>query len=268
MVKYSHLLITIFNLETTRGKADLAWLNNRFQLFDNYCYPSVYSQTNQNFKWLVFFSDETPEVFREKIEEYSKWETFIPIYTDCAFFNKYPKKLKKYIINNINEGTEYLITTRLDNDDAIHKEFIQRVQDNFIEENFLFLNFFQGYQLIKNKLYKFKQNPSHFISLIERYDPNSFKTVYCGSHSQLEKVGKIKNIKTKRLYLENIHGNNFINNYGGGVRVSLKNLDNFLIKRDRIPKHDNLLSFWLDKIFYYSSIPKKLIEKRKSFLRK
>lgn len=128
---FSHLLLTRFNVKcnATGLGLDQAWLNHRFELFDQFCYPSVYSQSNQHFKWLVFFDTETPEFFKEKVNKFSHWENFIPVYTDLIFKDdgNFPEELRKKITRYINPESEYLITTRIDNDDVICKQYIAMI---------------------------------------------------------------------------------------------------------------------------------------------
>ena len=42
---------------------DLNWLKHRYYLFETFCFPSILSQTNKNFKWLVFFDKDTPSEY-------------------------------------------------------------------------------------------------------------------------------------------------------------------------------------------------------------
>ena len=73
----NHYLITRFNLKKTnwnpRWKINqqLAlsdeWLKYRFELFEKYCFPSVYNQSNQNFTWCVFFDIKTPDYYKERV---------------------------------------------------------------------------------------------------------------------------------------------------------------------------------------------------------
>ncbi|WP_051227980.1 glycosyltransferase [Gillisia sp. JM1] len=58
---FQHYILTRFNLRaedwtTTKNNEKVLteeWLEERFDLFENYCFSSVRNQTNQNFKWLV-----------------------------------------------------------------------------------------------------------------------------------------------------------------------------------------------------------------------
>ena len=75
---FYHFLITRFNLKnpdwdvTKNNEAllDEKWMDERFELFSNYCLPSVINQTNKNFKWLVFFDTSTSKIYQEKIENF------------------------------------------------------------------------------------------------------------------------------------------------------------------------------------------------------
>ncbi|MDJ0776124.1 MAG: glycosyltransferase [Mastigocoleus sp. MO_167.B18] len=250
MKQFEHLIITRFNVRTNYGKANIGidpgWLSHRFKLFEKFCYPSVKSQSNQNFKWLVFFDSETPEEFKNKILEYSKWSNFISIYIDCQLTYELNKK---NILKNLTDGTKYLITTRLDNDDAVSKEFVQVIQDNFQEQKFEFINLTHGYVWSDFKLYSFKYSNNPFMSLIEKIDKqdiDGFKTVGCGDHTQLSSMGRIKQIKTKPAWIQVVHGKN-VSNRIRGIRQPIKKLSgNFVISPESIPAKEQILPYLLD----------------------
>ncbi|MEC4887300.1 MAG: glycosyltransferase, partial [Scytonema sp. PMC 1070.18] len=151
MKLFEHLIITRFNVTVDFSKPrvgiDSEWLTHRFRLFENFCYPSIHAQSNQNFKWLIYFDQETPEYFKNKIKEYAEWSNFIPIYIKNRFTNEINRE---NVLNYLN-GVEYLITTRLDNDDAVSKDFIQEIQNKFQKQEFEFMNFTNGYVWSNNK---------------------------------------------------------------------------------------------------------------------
>ena len=74
---FKHFLITRFNLRNPKWISDKKnvavltdeWHENRFKLFDEFCFKSVSAQTNTNFEWLVFFDTTTPQKFKEHIAE-------------------------------------------------------------------------------------------------------------------------------------------------------------------------------------------------------
>lgn len=226
MGKFEHFLLTKFNKglytqsKQTRGdrKARDEWMVHRIRLFEKYCLPSIKNQVNQDFKWLVLFDGKTPKEFRRKIEEYAQYKNFIPVFD--GWFDRHIKKL-------IRPETQYLITTRIDNDDAFHKNAIKKIQLHFTEENSgptrnLFLNFPIGYclddQTGQITLNGSKSNP--FITLIEKVKRSprgvSIKTVRCMNHSHLDRVGKIEQICTATpMWVQVIHERNISNRVRG-----------------------------------------------------
>jgi hypothetical protein len=43
-------------------------MENRMWLFENFCFPTVVSQSNKNFKWLLF-DENTKEIYKNRIEK-------------------------------------------------------------------------------------------------------------------------------------------------------------------------------------------------------
>ena len=92
------------------------------ELFSNFCYPSVVNQNNKNFQWLLFFDKSTSEKYRNKISEIiNDNPQVIPFYIDGM--PKFQESILEFIKENANDK-EYLITSRIDNDDCIHIDFI------------------------------------------------------------------------------------------------------------------------------------------------
>jgi hypothetical protein len=252
MKRIQHFLLTRFNVrvnyDLARTGVDPIWLSHRFKLFERFCYPSVRSQTNLDFQWLVYFDSETPPIFKERIDRYAEWENFLPIYLDTEFTDQINREKVSELIQ---EKTEYLITTRMDNDDAVCKNFIQYIQDGFEEREFEFLSFVNGYVLHDVKLYSFKYTNNPFTSLIERIKPASIdkiRTILCGEHSQLSALGNIRQIQTDSTWLQVVHGKNVSNRIRGVRQPIHKLFDNrFVIDTTQLPQQDNAWLYWLDK---------------------
>ncbi|MGG6293720.1 glycosyltransferase [Leptolyngbya sp. AN02str] len=237
MTQFQHFFLTKFNVRSfpdLKPGCEPAWLEKRFDLFDQFCFPSVSKQSNQNFKWLVFFDIDTPEAFKQKIAVYAQqWSNFVPVYLDCPLpYGEFPDEVRKVVRQHIPESCQYLITTWLDNDDAIHKDYVQMIQDNFNQQESETINFFFGYQLANGKLYFDFELANHFISLVEKYNPESFNTCLCRPHKELYEVCKsAKKIFCKPAWIEVVHGSNYMNVYRRGFRVpNDKILDNFSIQ--------------------------------------
>jgi Putative rhamnosyl transferase len=223
--QFNHFFLTKFNVRSfpdLRPGCDPAWLANRFSLFDRYCFPSVRHQSNQNFKWLVFFDADTPADFKQKIAEYTtKWDNFVPLYLDFPLpYGEFPDAARAVVRQVVDPDCEYLITTWLDNDDAIHRDYVSMIQDNFSCQEAETLNFIFGYQLSAGKLYFDFEMANHFISSIEKYDPESFNTCLCRPHKEIYQVCKSAvKIICKPAWIEVVHGSNYMNVYRRGFRI-------------------------------------------------
>jgi len=254
VTQFKHFFLTKFNVRSfpdLKPGCEPAWLEKRFRLFDQFCFPSVSSQSNQNFEWLVFFDIDTPDVFKQKIAIYAeRWENFIPVYLDCPLpYGEFPDDVRKVVQKYIPDDCEYLVTTWLDNDDAIHKDYVQMIQDNFSQQESQTINFIFGYQLANGKLYFDFEISNHFISLIEKYNSESFKTCLCRPHKELYEVcSSAKKILCKPAWIEVVHGSNYMNVYRSGFRVPAGNiLDDYSIKAETPADQDKTIPFLIEQ---------------------
>jgi hypothetical protein len=140
---------------------DPDWLGERFDLFDRYCFPSVTSQTNTNFVWLVFFDSETPTAFRNRIARYETFQAFRPVFVQQFDRDVFRENLAKFGFLT----RPFLITSRVDNDDALACDYIETVQEAFTGQDRTFINFPRGLVLRKGALFQGYDVHSHFVSL-------------------------------------------------------------------------------------------------------
>ncbi len=248
---FQHYILTRFNLRSddwtvTKNNEKVLteeWLEERFDLFENYCFTSVKNQTNQNFKWLVFFDINTPEVYKQKVENYRKtYQNFLP------FFINGMNDFLPEIVKNINklDSKEYIITSRLDNDDCIHENYTRVVQSYFNYQDHQALDINDGYTLETGKSTRLGvltklNNP--FISLIEKKD--NFKTVWFRTrHGSWKYEKNMTRIKNLRLWLSIIHSKNKVNKFWGYGKVDPEKLYEFHISTERTAEIiDRLVSF-------------------------
>ncbi|OZV70040.1 glycosyltransferase [Winogradskyella aurantia] len=237
---YKHFLITRFNLRKSdwvTNKNNVAvltddWHRNRFQLFNEFCVPSVASQTNTNFEWLVFFDSSTKDEFRAIIKVIEKQiPNLKPFFIDGM--DAFLPAIKEYISNC---ETDYIITSRMDNDDCLSRNFIASVQQKFKNQDFMAVDFINGFTLqihpkvrLGKKLHQY--NP--FLSLIERNDnPN---TIWSIPHNHWKKETSILQIKDEYVWCSIIHQENKVNEFTGFGQVDLTTfLDNFQISEAQV----------------------------------
>ena len=236
---FQHFIITRFNLrradwKTTKNSEEVlteTWLKNRFTLFENYCLPSVKKQKNQNFKWLVFLDTNTPEIYKEKISSYN-FDNLLPFFID-GMDNFLPTIKKK--IQELNTA-DYIITSRLDNDDSLHMNYVDLVQSMFDRQKFMAVDIIDGYGMQtgdKVKLGKMRHLYNPYISLIESVT-NDFETVWFRGHTYWKFEDKITRVKDKPSWLTIIHQENKSNRFRGFGKVRQESLDDFNIKKEKL----------------------------------
>lgn len=223
-----HLIVTRFNLPLwPKDKFNAptrtpAWLESRFALFERYTLPSVKAQTCKEFKWFCLFDRDTPEPYLQRIERYREE---LPQLHPCFLDYDQAHDLSGYLTEILWGGEfsqflsgpkDYLITTRLDNDDAIHCRMIERLQQLIGEEQPkkpLVFNFYYGYQYFErfNLLVRVPYACNHFLTLVEPGD--HFVTAMKYDHTRIDRSCQVKNIyDTDPIYwIESVHGNNVDN---------------------------------------------------------
>ncbi len=250
---FQHFVITRFNLrdpalEKANGNKPLLddkWMEDRLELFENYCYSSIKNQTELNFTWLVFFDISTPQVFRTIIDRYAaEFSNFTPIYIDGM--NAYLPSIKSEVAKRLDQP--YLITSRLDNDDCLHKDYMKEVQAQFAQQPFMAIDFIDGYTLQIEPVVRFaKRSHVHnpFISLIEKSD--DFVTVWSRKrHGHWSKVKKVLPVQNKRMWMSIIHFENATNTFLGYGDIDWQKIKAFHIdaniesnlKQKNIPFND------------------------------
>ena len=223
---FSHYLITRFNLRnpkwdvTKNNEALLTeqWMEHRIELFSDFCLPSVTAQSNRNFKWLIYFDVTTPQRFIDQIKQLTAPYDNIRTFFIDGMPSFYPE-VKKFISQDAQ--TPYLITSRIDNDDCIHREFIDEVQKQFKSQDYRAIDVLKGYTLqfkpavmLGKKEHIF--NP--FISLIEKNDDPT--TVWMSDHNMWKKESRITQITHRRLWMSIIHDKNKVNEFDGYGEVN------------------------------------------------
>lgn len=225
-----HIIVTRFNLVFERWSTDrnnspvltASWLDQRFELFQNYCFPSVKNQTNQNFKWLVFFDIRTPEHYKDVIKSLEKsYINFIPIFIDEH--NSLERELLLFVgKNKINES--FILTTRIDNDDIIHCEFVNTIRQLALEKHNTIIDIRKGYQMVLNerieeyRLTEQKFNP--FISLVQEW--MQFESIYKRQHTDWHSAENVRIYNESPLWIQVLHGRNKLNSLNRHNRLVLE----------------------------------------------
>lgn len=238
---FKHYLITRFNLknpewDVTKNNETLLtdeWMEDRMWLFENFCFPSVVAQSNTNFTWLLFFDTSTPDRFKVQIENLIARKENIKAFFINGMPAFYPE-IQNYIRKD-SEEKKYLITSRIDNDDCIHKNFITEVQNKFNSQEHQAVDVIKGYSLQVKPQYilgKKEHIFNPFISLIEKNE--NPKTVWFNDHTLWKKETRITQITDKRLWMSIIHEKNKVNEFDGYDNVKWSSINNDFIVSEKL----------------------------------
>ena len=220
---FSHFILTRFNNPQWDGerfvsmyedpKSASKWMRERIKLF-RATRDSVLRQEG-DFKWVLSFDENTPASDIDKI------------ITDDRMIAT-TKDVRDYFATE-KIDTEFVITSRMDNDDQYCEGAIKSIQDAFQPQVYLIDIDYKQWDSIDDDYYtsgnrlkheKFRIEPTGpFLSLVE---PSSdIKTCYCRPHSKLRNgyPGAKKSIASKKimspLALMVIHDKNMMNKVTG-----------------------------------------------------
>ena len=241
---YSHFIITQFNLRNfpLSNNHDyeswLEWTRKRIELFKAYCLPSIINQKCKAFKWLIYFDTDTPEefnIFLNTLRSYS----FIHICYSKGiedFEASYAEEVKK----RTEISTKWIITTRVDNDDCLHRDAVDIIQKNLTERDGFLISLASGYLLnIKDRTLSHYYYPmSPFITIIEANN-GDIKGIFGKGHTKYDslrlyvfkeiwleyfnkKARRSRFILSKPLWIQTVHGENVSNSFHRGLPVVRK----------------------------------------------
>lgn len=222
---FEHFVITRFNLKLENhfnkdknGNPTLTdnWLRHRFELFEKYCFPSLIAQSCKQFYWLLLLDTNTPPEYKMKIETYQNiFPNLYPLFLETGKIDYIRKTLIDTIHLLSDKKATFLITTRIDNDDAFHRNMIEEVQSYFVKnkvESFLNYNYGIQYDVKEDYAVKIRYEKNHFSSRLEMMKPN-LETVIFHDHTQIDRFAKVQSVENKKkpMWIEVIHESNVSN---------------------------------------------------------
>ena len=221
----NHFILTRFNLKlwwkedkNHQSIQTEEWLEERFRLFDQYTWPSLKAQTCQDFKWICLFDKDTPEPYKEKVTQYQQeWDTFLPYYCGEKETKHFQSYFRHLVYKNSNQSLEGLLTTYLDNDDALHINFVKDVQQKVKELKYnTIISYQYGIQYYEdlNLAVRIPYKNNHFLTYYERLTEH-IKTVWGFWHFSIFKYQNIGielvDNKQQPNWIETIHQGNIDN---------------------------------------------------------
>jgi hypothetical protein len=214
-MSFEHILLTRLNVQLTddQGPASEDWLAARLPLFRDVCVPSVRRQRASPLKWFVFCDARTQGGGRDEIEKLAADGVFEPVWVKGRFG---PERVNEAIAEGGLGRRRFLITSRLDCDDAIAPHFCETVQEHFEPtRTAYFVNLLFGYQMSSGRFYLRPYIANPFVSHVEQRSPGRpWDTVFCLPH-HLITDRPLKQVRCRPAWLQVIHDRNLANKVRG-----------------------------------------------------
>ncbi len=209
---FDHVVLTRFSVQMGMNQTfPDEWLDYRWNFFQDALLASMRSQTVPHFTWLVFFDQESPDWLRERIEA-TRDSLFIPVFNGVWTHEAIRDEIVALT------SRPYLITTRIDSDDAASRYFVEDIQAQFDHQESLYVNFMRGVQVDRSlQLFHASFAENAFISYIEkRVDGEPPRTVFqCFPHEESSSFAPVRNIVGPVRWMQVIHGSNVANSIRG-----------------------------------------------------
>jgi hypothetical protein len=244
MAEFRHYIMTRFNVGLPARAAGLGlspeqWMDHRLRLFTTMTLPSIRGQTCQNFTWLVLMDRRTPE-------------RYIRTLNDVQYRNMrlvYPQPKQHRWLPHLDPGPYDLITTRIDNDDAFHRETVYAIQSAWRARReqcgkpwVIVFPFGLIYDLTDHQGWLMEYWFNNCPSLVE--DGEDPRTIWEWDHCQIpRRVGR-HYIKDRPYWLQVIHAHNLRNavHTNNPLRIvhdeapaKLEHLRHFSVDPDALP---------------------------------
>ncbi len=201
----SHGIITRFGI----GVFDETWFEHRFLLFQSLVLPSIRNQTRRDFVWLICIGVDTLASVEERLHELVRDIDNAVLLKMSGFEHR---KCVNYLRDiSPPEKSTHIITTRLDDDDALQFDFVKKVSEFYDSiapaaggDEGTVLTFTSGYLLnlvdgtIRRQV---RDNVTAGLTLIA---PRKFDgSIHSRTHSKIHEYAKARGFGYVRLETDN-----------------------------------------------------------------
>ena len=204
------IVISRFNLAYhTELYLDPEWLAVRLGLLEHYTAPALAAQTDGDFVWLMLVSPDTPEAVLARI---AKLAAAVPqLRVAPVKRNLSQKKL----ITSLFPDAGFIISARLDTDDAVSPDYIAAIRRHLTGDRFAFVNFDNGLMLDREFgcVYRRRYYSNPFIAVCEPV--KKMIGIYGYSHCFIHFCGPVVHVSGGPYWLQVVHGGNWMNRVHG-----------------------------------------------------
>lgn len=201
---FVHVLATRIGI----GVYDQAWFDYRLRLFESITVPSMKAQTCQDFSWLLIVDREMPAKAREQLDQAIAGMSNAKIVAV-----EFKTDLKATVVRwskrrAVAKGVEYVMTSRLDDDDAMRVDAFERLHREAAEfirvDNYHYavFSFNLGCMWLPSRRLGYtRYHDSHSLALSLVEPVESCKCVYAYPHRDIKRV-----IAPRGAYIRGIDG--------------------------------------------------------------
>lgn len=208
-----HVLLTRFNLPSLGAesivRAQDGWLADRSELFERWCLPSVRSQSSKKFQWIIYFDPQSPTWLLDRIRDSWGPGTFTPFFREEVSQNELLADIRA--ITGAQGAT--LLTTNIDNDDALATDFVDRVQAAAPREARAAIFLVNGLITRDGDVYRHRDRHNAFCSVTEPWA--GAKTCWLDWHVSLGNHMPVIEVGGAPAWLQVVHGKNVSNRVRG-----------------------------------------------------
>lgn len=211
---FPHYVITRFSVKAGGGVShyrDPVWLSDRLALLARLGAPSLRDQTDQDFKWLVFADIASPQWVRDGLAELSSG---IPAVVFFVEPNDWKSALGEFLDHERSRGGP-LITSRMDSDDLVHRDFVRVIRAAAQPE--VVINLPTGYRLRTDDMRLFRvSNKRTCESMCTATSRHLFRFRHGRAAHELPSVDVATSVG---MWVQTVHGGNIANASSHGYPV-------------------------------------------------
>ena len=208
-----HVILTRFNLPSPGRERSIrdrpGWLESRVELFRRYCLPSVAAQTNASASWIIYFDPESPAWLKEQVDEDGRAGHYVPRYREQVSRGELLDDIRQVVGNPSGD----LLTTNLDNDDALASDFCERLQMAHRHAGATAYFVVEGLVLSPEGLYLQRDSRNAFPSVRAPWEQAT--TCWSEWHTHLRRSMPVVEIGGQPGWLQVVHGRNVSNRARG-----------------------------------------------------
>lgn len=222
-----HVFLTRFNMPSggveARIRAQEGWLRDRWSLFERYTVPCMREQTAPRAAWLVYLDPLSPQWLVDNISTLSEEGLLTALYREAVDASALLYDIRRA---SSLHGAARLLTTNIDNDDALSSDFsarVQRAAGSLTDPVAIYV----GRGLIRDgqKIYLRRARKNAFCSVVDSGDQPL--TCWADWHNRLPLLMKSIHVWGPPGWMQVVHGGNVSNRARGRLVSPRRYLDSF-----------------------------------------